>query len=67
MRCVIGTPLGHYAIEAEEGCITHIDCTGDALCPPEGALLTEAARQLTAYVEGTQTHFDLTLRPCGTA
>lgn len=66
-RCVIDTPLGHYAIRAEDGCITCIDRTDAPLCPPTDPLLMEAARQLTAYFSGTLMVFDLPLHTEGTA
>ncbi len=67
MRCVIGTPLGRYAIEAADGCITRIGRTEADLLPPQDALLQEAARQLSAYFAGALTVFYLPLRTSGTA
>lgn len=66
-RCIIDTPIGHLRICEDEGAICVIDFTLEALCPPETALLMEAARQLDAYFAGTLTTFDLPLRMEGTA
>ncbi len=67
MRCVIDTPLGHYAIAAADGAIVAIARTDEPLCAPQHALLQEASRQLTAYFSGTLAVFDLPLRTEGTA
>ena len=67
MRCVINTPLGPLAICEEDGAICAIDFTEGELCPPATPLLQEAARQLTAYFDGTLTDFDLPIRMEGTA
>ena len=66
-RCVIPTPIGNLAIHEDDGAICAIDFTAGGLCPPSTPLLTEAARQLTAYFAGTLTEFDLPRRMKGTA
>ena len=66
MRCVINTPLGPLAICEEDGAICAIEFTEGELCPPATPLLQEAARQLTAYFDGTLTDFDLPLHMTGT-
>ena len=64
--CIIATPLGGLQIREEAGAICAIGFTQEAPCPPQTPLLTEAARQLTAYFDGTLTAFDLPLRLTGT-
>lgn len=63
----MSSPIGHLAIREEDGAITAIEFTDDALCPPGTPLLQEAVRQLNAYFDGTLTAFDLPLRLEGTA
>ncbi len=65
-HCVISTPLGPYRIEATDAHITRVGPTTASLCPPATLLLIEAARQLTAYFDGTLTAFDLPLAATGT-
>ena len=66
-QCVIPSPLGHLRIAADEGGLTAVDRTDLPLSPPDTPLLTEAARQLRAYFDGTLTDFDLPLHMTGTA
>jgi len=66
-QCVIPSPLGHLRIAADEGGLTAVDRTDLPLSPPDMPLLTEAARQLRAYFDGTLTDFDLPLHMKGTA
>ena len=66
-RCVIETPIGPLAIAEEDGAICAIDFTKAELCPPATPLLKEAARQLSAYFDGSLTEFDLPIRLEGTA
>lgn len=63
----MSSPIGHLAIREEDGAITAIEFTDDALCPPGTPLLQEAVRQLNAYFDGTLTAFDLPLHLEGTA
>ena len=65
--CTIPTPIGPLCIREEDGAICAIGFTTDECSPPATPLLAEAARQLTAYFDGTLTEFDLPLRPKGTA
>ena len=65
--CTIPTPIGPLAIREEDGAIVAIGFTTGDLCPPGTPLLTEAARQLAAYFDGTLTDFDLPIRLTGTA
>ena len=65
--CVIDTPHGPHCIREKDGAICDIDFTTGELCPPCTPLLKEAARQLTAYFDGTLTEFDLPIRLTGTA
>ena len=64
--CTIPTPIGPLCIREEDGAICAIDFTEGELCPPGTPLLAEAARQLTAYFDGTLTEFDLPIRLTGT-
>lgn len=63
--CTIPTPIGPLTIREEDGAICFIDFSQEALCPPGTPLLAEAARQLTAYFDGTLTAFDLPIRLTG--
>ena len=65
--CTIPTPIGSLCIREEAGAIVAIDFTTGDLCPPATPLLTEAARQLTAYFDGDLTDFDLPIRLTGSA
>ena len=65
--CTIPTPIGPLCLHEEDGAICAIDFTDGDLCPPGTPLLAEAARQLTAYFDGTLTEFDLPIRLTGTA
>lgn len=65
--CTIPTPIGSLGIREEAGAIVAIDFTAVDLCPPATPLLTEAARQLTAYFAGDLTEFDLPIRLTGSA
>ena len=60
----IDTPFGPLCITEEDGAITSVTWHGrdDGQA---SALLREAARQLTAYVAGELTRFDLPLNPAG--
>ena len=65
--CTIPTPIGPLCIREAGGAIVAINFTAGELSPPATPLLTEAARQLTAYFAGELTEFDLPLRLEGTA
>lgn len=65
--CTIPTPIGSLCIREEDEAICAIDFTKGDLCPPGTPLLAEAARQLTAYFDGTLTAFDLPIRLEGTS
>ena len=65
--CTIPTPIGPLCIREEDGAICAIDFTTGDSSPPATPLLTEAARQLTAYFDGALTEFDLPIRLEGTA
>lgn len=60
--CTILTPIGPLTIHEEDGAIIAIDFTTEDVCSPSTPLLTEAARQLSAYFDGTLRDFDLPLR-----
>ena len=64
--CTIPTPIGPLCIREEDGAIWAIYFTEGDLFPPGTPLLAEAARQLTAYFDGTLTEFDLPIRLTGT-
>ena len=64
--CVIATPVGALLIREEDGAVCAVGFTQEAPRPPCTDLLTEAARQLNAYFDGTLTDFDLPLRLEGT-
>lgn len=66
-HCVIPSPIGHIAICEQDGAICAIDFSEAELCPPATPLLSEAARQLNAYFDGTLTEFSLPIRMEGTA
>ena len=65
-RCTIESPVGPLTITAEDGAITAIDFGGEGGPGPNGGVLAEAARQLTAYFAGERRTFDLPLAPQGT-
>ena len=65
--CVISTPLVPLRIDEADGAIVAITFVDDTPLPPSTPLLAEAARQLTAYFDGTLQEFDLPLRLEGTA
>ena len=65
--CTIPTPIGPLCIREEDGAIYAIDFTTGDLCPPGTPLLTEAARQLSAYFAGDLKDFNLPIRLEGTA
>ena len=65
--CVIPSPIGPLAIREEDGAIVAIDFTKGELCPPSTPLLADAARQLTAYFDGTLHKFNLPIRLEGTS
>ena len=64
--CVIATPVGALLIREEDGAVCAVGFTQEAPRPPCTDLLTEAARQLNAYFDGTLTDFDLPIRLEGT-
>ena len=66
-RCVIHTPIGPLCICEESGAICAIAFIEEEPCPPGTPLLAEAARQLTAYFDGTLTSFDLPIHLEGSA
>lgn len=66
------TVLGRIGIAEENGAITHLCFTDCEKLPAsaregESPLLTEAFRQLDAYLDGKLTTFSLPLAPTGTA
>ena len=58
------SPFGPLTLVEEDGAITRLDWGGTSA--DQTPLLTEAARQLTAYFAGKLTEFDLPLAPAGT-
>ena len=65
--CVTDSPVGRLYLGEEDGALAALTRTSEPIHPPETPLLTEAARQLRAYFDGTLTAFDLPLRTRGTA
>lgn len=65
---VIPAPFGALGLRADGACLTGIDFLppGSRLCPPDGDLAREAARQLAAYFADPEHPFDLPLRLDGT-
>ena len=67
-RCSIESPWGPILLAAEGEALTELSLRPDEVAAaPSGALLTEAARQLTAYFARDLRSFDLPLAPPGTA
>lgn len=65
-RAVITSPLGNIAIEEEDGRITAIQFTSEALNPAETPVLSNACTELCDYFEGKRTDFSFDLNPGGT-
>ncbi len=65
--CVIASPVRPLRIEEAEGAIVGVNFVAEELRAPATPLLTEAARQLNAYFDGTLTAFELPIRLDGTA
>ncbi len=65
-RTATDSPVGRILLTEEDGTIVRIDWADGAAGGPT-ALLAEACRQLAAYFAGRLTHFDLPLRPHGSA
>ena len=65
-RCTIESPVGPLTITAEDGAVTAIDFGPGGGRSPNGGVLAEAARQLTAYFAGERREFALPLAPSGT-
>ena len=66
MHCVVPSPVGRLRLDEQDGAITGVNRTQEALIPPATPLLAECARQLSAYFEGRLTAFDLPIRQTGT-
>lgn len=62
----MATPTGNLAICEKAGAICAVHFTQEPPSPPQTALLQEAARQLTAYFDGSLKAFDLPLLMDGT-
>lgn len=62
----IDSPVGRLTVSATEAAIVAIGWGGEADGEPT-PLLAEALRQLEAYFAGRLRHFDLPLRPAGSA
>lgn len=60
----IDTWLGQLSIRETDGAITHLHWNGTA-SQDKSPLLKEAARQVTAYLDGDLKSFDLPLAPKG--
>ena len=66
-RCTVESPVGPLTITAEGGAITRVDFgAGGSRSAGGNTLLAEAARQLTAYFDGSLRVFDLPIAPRGT-
>jgi methylated-DNA-[protein]-cysteine S-methyltransferase len=59
LRVTVIGPFGPMSVTEEGGCLTRLDWHAASGDP--SPLLAEAARQLTAYFDGTLTRFDLPL------
>ena len=71
MHKTISTSIGELTLFVDDdGAITRLDFGGGELAPTdgdEGAVLDDAAAQLTEYLAGERTTFDLPLRASGNA
>ncbi|HEX3954847.1 MAG TPA: methylated-DNA--[protein]-cysteine S-methyltransferase [Stellaceae bacterium] len=61
----VPSPIGQLAIDEKDGAIVAIRWSNET-AGNGSPLLSEAARQLAAYFDGTLTRFDLPLAPAGT-
>lgn len=67
MRAVMDTPLGHLAIEAENGAVERVVFTDEELLPATGETAQKAVKQLQQYFAGERQVFDVPVRLKGTA
>lgn len=67
MRAVMDTPLGHLAIEAENGAVERVVFTDEELLPATGETAQKAVKQLQQYFAGERKVFDVPVRLKGTA
>lgn len=66
MIAVIPSPIGALLIEAVDGAITKLESTTNAYIAPGNELLSEAAKQIDAYFNGTLRVFTLPVNTHGT-
>lgn len=66
MRAVMDTPLGHLAIEAENGAVERVVFTDEELLPATGETAQKAVKQLQQYFAGERQVFDVPVRLKGT-
>lgn len=66
MRAVMDTPLGHLAIEAENGAVERVVFTDEELLPATGETAQKAVKQLQQYFAGERQAFDVPVRLKGT-
>ncbi|MBR6808840.1 MAG: methylated-DNA--[Clostridia bacterium] len=66
MRAVMDTPLGHLAIEAENGAVERVVFTDDELLPATEETAQKAVKQLQQYFAGERQVFDVPVRLKGT-
>lgn len=66
MRAVMDTPLGHLAIETENGAVERVFFTDEELCNENEKVLQQAQKQLQQYFQGERRSFDVPLRLKGT-
>ncbi len=66
MRAVMDTPLGHLAIETENGAVERVVFTDEEL-PATGETAQKAVKQLQQYFAGERQVFDVPVRLKGTA
>ena len=67
MRAVMDTPLGHLAIETENGAVERVVFTDDELLPATEETAQKAVKQLQQYFAGERQVFDVPVRLKGTA
>ena len=67
MEAVVQTHLGNLKIIEEAGALIQLSWVKEAPFCPSSALLSWAARQLTAYFQGDLRRFDVPMAPRGTA
>lgn len=66
MRAVMDTPLGHLAIETENGAVERVVFTDDELLPATEETAQKAVKQLQQYFAGERQVFDVPVRLKGT-